>query len=357
MKKLDFYILRKFISTFFFAVLVLAIIACVIDYSQKAQDFVTHHAPIGEILNFYKNFVPHISARLYPLFIFIASIFFTSKLAGKSEIIAMLATGMSFNRFMRPYIVGALLLGGLAFFSNHIVVPNANKQRLKFEDTFVHDNHHLQIEHTHLQLSPSFYVYVHTFNSDNFTGTRFATDSVSGTRLIEKMVAESFSYDAKTKLWTLRDVSFLHNDSISETRRHEAQIVRAYPFTPLDLKPDNDIKEALTTPELNRYIAKQELHGNANLNVYYVEKHRRTAQPFAGVILTIIAVSLASRKVRGGSGFHLAIGIIISALYVLSMQFSSTLSTNADLNPLLAVWIPNIVFAPVALFLYLRQIK
>jgi lipopolysaccharide export system permease protein len=357
MKKLDWYIVRKFVTTFFFAILILAIIACVIDYSEKVDDFVAKKAPLDAILNYFKNFIPHISALLFPLFIFIATIFFTSKLAYKSEIIAMLASGVSFQRFMRPYMIGGGFLCLLSFFANHWVVPNANKQRLAFENKYIHNARTYSDANIHLRLTKTLYIYVQTFNFADNTGNRFTAEDIDGILLKQKLFADRITYDSAKNLWHLYNVTIRTNDSTKESLKFANQMDMKYPFVPKDLIEDEDVKESLTTPELNSYIAKERIRGRETLNFFYVERDRRTAQPVAGMILTIIGVCIASRKIRGGSGLHLALGICISALYILLLQFATTFSTKAGLNPLLAVWIPNIIFAAVAFYLYRRQIK
>jgi lipopolysaccharide export system permease protein len=355
LKKLDWYIIRKFITTFVFAILILAIVACVIDGGEKVNDFLKNKVPAMAILNYYKNFVPHISALLYPLFIFIATIFFTSKLAYKSEIVAMLATGMSFNRFLRPYFIGAGFLGAVALLANHWIVPGANKSRLEFEDRYVHEKITSSDRNVHMQLTPGLLVYVESYDYSSNNGYHFTAEKVNGTRLLEKLMADHISYDSARKIWKLYSVVVRKNDSVRETLEQVAEMEAKYPFTPKDLKENEDVKEALTTPRLDHFIELQKLHGNNNLNIYYVEKHRRTAQPFAGFILSIIGACIASRKIRGGSGFHLALGIAISAIYMLLLQFTMTFSTKAGMNPFIAVWIPNIVAGIVAYLVYRRQ--
>jgi lipopolysaccharide export system permease protein len=170
-------------------------------------------------------------------------------------------------------------------------------------------------------------------------------------------MADRVSYDSAKRIWNLYGVTVRTNDSLKETLQSLPQLSQEYPFTPRDLKEDQDVKEALTTPQLDRYIARQQLYGNENLNFYFVEKHRRTAQPFAGFILSMIGACIASRRIRGGSGFHLAVGIAISAVYMLCLQFSTTFSTKSGLNPLIAVWIPNILFGIAAIFIYRRQVR
>jgi len=357
LKILDWYIIRKFIGTFFFSIIILAVIACVIDYSEKLNDFEKNHAPFWAILNYFKDFVPHISALLYPLFIFIATIFFTSKLAYKSEIIAMLATGMSFNRFLRPYVIGASFLGILALFANHWIVPIANKERLAFEDKYVHEKVTHSDRNVHLQLSPDLLIYMENYDYSSNTGYHFTAEKINGTLLLEKTMSDHVSYDYAKKIWVMSGVVIRTNDSLGERLQSFPVLSRSYPFTPIDLKEDEDVKEALTTSQLDAFIEKQKLHGNENLNYYYVEKYRRTAQPFAGFILSIIGVCIASRKIRGGSGLHLALGIAICAIYMLCLQFSTTFSTKAGLNPMIAVWIPNVIAMIAGIFIYKRQTK
>lgn len=356
--RLDWYIIGKFLSTFFFAIMILAVISCVIDYSEKVDNFVSKKVPGIEIANYYKNFVPHITALLFPLFIFISTIFFTSKLAYKSEVIAILSSGVSFHRFIRPYMIGGGALCLLSLVANHWVIPIANKQRVAFEDKYINDGNFVsQGENVHLGISKNTYVFLQTFNFTNNTGSRFTYEIMNGTQLTEKLMAETIHYDTVKKNWHLTNVLIRKNDTLKETLTNTPQMDVKYPFVPKDLYRNEALKEALTTPQLNRYIAQEQLRGRENLSFFYVEKYRRTAQPFAGMILTLIGACIACRKIRGGSGFHLALGIAISAVYVMFMQFSTTLSTKSTLNPMLSVWIPNFIFGYVAFMLYRKQIK
>lgn len=358
LKKLDWYIITKFLSTFFFAIMILAVISCVIDYSEKVDNFVQKKVPLSEILNYYKNFVPHITALLFPLFIFISTIFFTSKLAYKSEIIAMLSSGISYQRFIRPYMIGSIFLGIISFTANHWIIPIANKQRVAFEDKYINDGNFVtQGENVHLGISKNTYIYLQNYNFQNNTGSRFTAEKMNGIMLSEKLMAETIHYDTIKRTWHLTNVMIRTNDTLKESIKNLPQLDMKYPFVPNDLYRNEAMKEALTTPQLNRYINQEMLRGRENLSFFYVEKERRTAQPFAGIILTIIGACIASRKIRGGSGFHLALGIAISAVYVMFMQFSTTLSTKSTLNPLLSVWIPNFIFGIVAFLLYRRQVK
>ena len=357
-KKLDWYIIGKFLSTFFFAIIILAAISCVIDYSEKVDNIVQKKAPLLVVLNYYKNFIPHITALLFHLFIFIATIFFTSKLAYKSEIIAILSSGVSFQRFLRPYFIGASFLCIVSLVANHWIIPIANKQRVAFEDKYINDANYIYPgENVHLGISKDNYIYIQSFNFANGTGNHFTAEKMKGNLLTEKLMADVINYDSVKKAWVLHNVVIRRNDTLKESVTTLPELTMNYPFTPADLNHNEAQKEGLTTPELNKYIATEQLRGRENLNFFYVELHRRTAQPFAGLILTVIGACLASRKIRGGGGFHLALGIAISAIYIMLMQLSTTFSTKSSLNPFIAVWIPNVIYGFIAWVLYRRQVK
>lgn len=356
-KKLDWYIIKKFIGTFVYAIMIMALIAGVIDYTEKVKYFVTNHVPTSAIIGYFSNFIPHIVALLFALFIFIATIFFTSKLAYKSEIIAILATGASFNRFLRPYMIGAAFICSVFLIANHWIVPMANKKRIAFENKYVHNAVNYSDRDVHLRLSPEQYIYVQNYNYQENTGYRFSAEKVKGTLLLEKITADRISYDSVKKTWQLYTVMVRKNDGLKEELKFYPQLSIAYRFVPRDLYADEDKLLTLTTPELNKVIAQEKLRGKESLNTYYIEKYRRTAQPAAGFILCLIGVFISSKKVRGGSGLHLAIGILMSAIFMLLLQLSTTFSTKADLNPLIAVWIPNIIFGIVAFVLYRKEVK
>ncbi len=357
-KKLDWYIIKKFLSTFFFAIMVLAVISCVIDYSEKVDNLVSKKAPLLSVMNYYKDFVPHITALLFPLFIFIATIFFTSKIAYKSEIIAILAGGVSFQRFLRPYFIGSAFLCAISLVANHWIIPVANKERIAFEDKYINDDNFRYVnDNLHMGISKNTYIYLQNYSYTNNMGNHFTEEKIEGTLLKEKLMADYVTYDSLKKIWHLHNIVIRTNDSNKESISNLPEMEKKYPISPADLNRTDAIKEALTTKELDQYIATEKLHGRENLNSYYIEKHRRSAQPFAGFVLTIIGVCIASRKIRGGSGLHLALGIVISAIYIMFLQTSTTFATKSSLDPLIAVWIPNIIFAVLAYFLYRRQVK
>lgn len=337
--------------------MILAVIACVIDYSQKVDDLVKNHAPWSQTLFYFLNFIPHITALLFPLFIFISTIFFTSKMAYRSEIIATLAAGISFKRFLRPYVVGAVLLGIVSLFANHWVVPMANQNINDFKSKYIWSQEHVSSANLHLRLSKHLYIYLHNYDYMGNKGNWFSAETIDGTLLKEKVMARTASYDSTTKVWTLKDVTIRQNDGLKEQLHHYPVWTHRYAFAPKDLDVDADIKETMTTPQLIRYTNLQIARGREDVNYFLLERYKRSAQPISGFILTIIGVCIAARKVRGGSGLHLAIGIVLSALYMLLLQFANTFSTNAGLNPLLAVWLPNFIFGAVAIYFYRKQLK
>jgi lipopolysaccharide export system permease protein len=354
LKQLDKYILKNFLLTFVVLLGAFSAIAIVIDLTEKIKDFVGNKVPLLQIMTYFKNFLPFILALLFPIFIFVAVIFFTSKMANRSEIIAMLNSGMSFSRFLRPYVIGAGIISAVLMFANHFVIPKANKSRLKFEEKYLWEKKYSKDDNFHIRISPTEYMYMQSYNPESKTGFRFSYEKVIGTRIIEKVMADRCEYDSVLMLWKMTDVKIRINDSIAETLTLKPTLNRKFKFTPNDLIEKREAKQMMTTPELNGFMKKENDKGSENLNEYYIEKYRRTASPFSAFILSIIGACIASRKVRGGSGIHLAIGLMISAVYIFMMQFSTTFATKGNLTPMLAVWIPNIIFGSIALVIYRR---
>lgn len=357
LKLLDLYVLKKFLVTFFYGILIFAIIACVIDYSQKIDDFVENKAPLNAILFYFLNFIPHIIALLFPLFIFISTIFFTSRMAYKTEIIAMLAAGMSFRRFLRPYMIGAFLLCGGSFIANHYIVPLSNQAINDFHVDYIWSKKVGSDNNIHMRLDDKEYVYFGNFNFDKQEGRRFTKEIIEGNLLKEKIAAENIKYVDSTNSWWLYEVEIRNNNGLNETWEVKDSMELHLALKPKDLDDDERIKETMSTPVLKKFIETQKKRGRENVNFYWIEYHKRTAQPFAGLILTIMGASIGMQKIRGGSGLHIAIGIVASALYMFFFQFAQTFSTNLGTNPLLAVWIPNIIFGIICLILFYKRVK
>jgi lipopolysaccharide export system permease protein len=357
LNKIDKYIIKNFLSTFVFLLIAFSAISIVIDLTEKIKDFVSKRVPIGQILFYFANFLPFILALLFPIFIFVAVIFFTSKMANKSEIIAVLSNGMTFKRMLRPYIIGAGIICTVLLFANHFLIPKTNKNKLQFEEKYLWDQTYSKDDNFHMRISANEYIFMSSWNPESKSGFRFCYEVVDGTLIKEKVLADKCDYDTIKKQWSLSEVYVRYNTTLGEKLVYHKNLIRKYNLSPNDLIERREAKQRMTTTQLNAYIKKQTERGSENLGEYYIEKYRRTAAPFSAFVLSIIGACIASRKVRGGSGIHLAIGLMISAIYILMMQFSTTFAIKGSLSPLLAVWIPNILFSFLAFFIYRKYSK
>lgn len=357
--KIDWYILRKFIGTFIYSLTILLVISVVIDITEKVDDFMNSNLSFYRIVtDYYFGFIPHIAALLFPLFIFISVIFFTSKMAYRTEIVAILSAGVSFRRFLRPYWIGAFLFGTVLWLGNFWTVPIANKIRTKFENEYVNRKKASENMYDKSMRIDSFtYVTFGSYDPNYKSGGNFEMDDIHDRDLRYKMRAERIEWDSTKKEWKLSLVTVRKIAGLKETWYKTRDTTIKLKLNPTEMVEERNMQEAMTTPELNRFIDREELRGAEGLNVFYVEKYRRTASSAAVVILSLIGGIIASKKVRGGSGLHLALGIVISATYIIMLQFSTVFSIKANLNPLLAVWIPNFVFGGLAIYLYMRAPK
>jgi lipopolysaccharide export system permease protein len=359
-KKLDWYILKKFISTAVFMVLIFVVIAVAIDTSEKADDFVKSGLPTSKIITqYYFGFVPFIISMIFPLMVFIAVIFFTSKLAGKSELVAILASGVRFNRMLRPYFIGALLLGGIFWIATQYYIPKAQLIRGNFQTTYIDSkSSYEQGEAAKRTRNYYFRVDANTFagmrNYD--TATRSANDFYEnrfvGTKMVYNLRADYLRWDTVKKTWKLQNATERKIDGVKEITRIIPEMSLNLNLKPNEIKFDKYLKDKMTTPELKRYIRGEESRGAEGLNDYKVERYRRDATPVSVFILTMIGVAVSSRKTRGGSGLNMAVGIITAAFFVVMDKFSLTFSTKGSFPPLLAAWMPNIIFSIVAIWLY-----
>jgi len=359
LKKLDLYILKKFLGTFFFSITLILSISVVFDLTEKIDDFLEKEAPLRAIVfDYYKNFIPYFGNLFTPLFVFISVIFFTSKMAYNTEIIAILSSGVSFRRMMYPYFLGALIISLLSFYLSGYVIPPANKVRLHFENKYVKNRRETGLKNMHMQIEPGVFVYMGNYYSYNDRGEYFDLEKFDGKRLKLKLSSRSIKYDTLTGRWTLR--SYTRRELIDD--EHQIITVGTKMDTVIDIKPsdfkeERNYYEMMTNDQLDDYINEQRRRGVGNIEEFLIEKYRRVASPFAAFILTLIGVSLASRKVRGGMGLHIGIGITLSFSYIMFMTLSTTFAVNGNMNPLLAVWLPNIVFAMIGIYLYMKAPK
>ncbi len=365
MGKIDWYILKNFLVTFVFCMLLFMVVAVAVDTSEKADDFVKTGLSTPEIITqYYFGFIPFIWGLLFPLFVFISVIFFTSRMASRSEIIAILASGTSYNRMLRPYIVGGVFLGLILWVGNRYLIPKANAIQNTFKATYFDKNDptkNIQLNNCrncfYRRIDSITYLGIKNYDTATKTGSPFFLDRVRNDRVVYNLRANSIQWDTALKKWKLLDVVERRVDSMSETSNQFASLILNVSLKPEELRNDEYLKDKLTTPELAAFIKQEELRGTEGLSALQVERYRRTATPFAVVLLTLIGVVLASRKTRGGSGKHLAIGIITAAMFIMSDRFSTVFATKSNFPPLLAAWMPNIIFSIVALWMYKRAPK
>lgn len=363
MKKLDWYILRKFLTTFFFAIFLFAVISIVVDVSEKTDDFVKSQLGFKRIItDYYFGFIPHIIALLFPLFVFIAVIFFTSKMAGKSEIIAILASGTTYGRWLRPYWIGGIFLSVLLWFANQYVVPKANQIRGSFEAKYIDANSSytsILAKPNNVYLKVDSFTYAGIIYYDTLTkrGGPVYFFKVINNAMVENTRAESISWDTATKKWRLDMLIDRKLEPMQELLAQSAMKQMNFNFKPADLSRDKYTKDKLTTPELDRFIALEELRGSEGLNGLKVERYRRDATCVTVLLLTLIGAIVGGRKVRGGSGVHLAVGSATAALFIITDRFSTIFSTKGNLPPFIAAWIPNFIFVFVIIYLYRKAPK
>lgn len=352
MKRIDRYIIQKFLSTFFVAIGLIILIVIVFDISEKIDDFLENHVTVREIIvEYYLNFIPYFINLFSPLFTFIAVVFFTSKMAFNTEIIAILSNGISFRRMLFPFLFSAFLISAMSFYLANFTIPVANETRLAFENKYIHDSKPTRERNIHLQTSKHDYVYVQSFNQRSNTGFRFTHEHITDEGLQYKITSEYLRWDSTNQQWILDKYSKRILDGNRQSLRLMEQTDTIMPLTPKDFTHQVKPVATMNYMQLRNFIKKEETRGTGNIAIYKVEKHKRIAFPFATVVLTLIGVSLASRKTRGGIGLNLAAGLMISFSFILFEQISTTFAIKSDLEPWIAVWMPNFVFVIIGIFI------
>lgn len=358
MLTLDRYIILKYLSTFFFTALLFSIIAITINFSEHIEKFVDQPVTRKEIfLDYYLNFIPWINGLLWPIFSLIAVIFFTSRMARNTEIVAMLNAGMGYSRFLRPYLVTSLFLAGLYLLGNHIFFPRGNKIMMAFENKYIFPNNYkVKSSNIHLFIGPQSKVFISNYHTNDSSGTGFRLEQYDNLQLVYLLEAKTFQYLRTEHQWRLRDYKVRKWDNGNETfiSGKGMTLDTAISLYPSDFVYYTNDKEMMTSAELLRFIQYEQQRGIGSSRIMRSEYHRRWAEPFTIVILTIIGASIASRKHRGGVGLNLAMGVAIGAIYVFLSKFALTFSTNLYLNPMLAMWLPNIFFGGLASY-FVRQ--
>jgi lipopolysaccharide export system permease protein len=358
LKLIDRYIIRKFLGTFFYTIILIISVAVIFDLTEKVDDIFEKNIPVSELIfDYYLNFIPYFANLFTPLFAFISVVFFTSKMANQTEIVAILSSGVSFKRLLRPYILAATLIGIFSFLLSSFVIPPANAKRLKFEYKFLKFNFNRNYSNLHRQITPGTFIYLETFTQESKTGFRFTLEEMKNNKIHLKLSSDYIRWDSTTSHWILENYVIREFNGKNETLRKGATLDTVLKFRPEEFSLADDDVQMMNLFELNKFIESERQKGSEFIDYYLLEKHRRMANPVAIIILTLIAVPLAGRKVRGGVGLHIGIGIGISFGYVMMMQISSVFATEGGLSPEIASWIPNCLFFLLALYLLKKAPK
>lgn len=352
MSILDMYIIRKFLGTYVFAIMLILAITIVFDINEKLDAFM--QAPLkATIFDYFLNFLPYFANQFSPLFVFIAVIFFTSKLADNSEIIAMLSSGMSFRRLLRPYLVSAAVIAVATYALSAYVIPPANVKRIAYTNTYVKNRRVDFGDNIMMQVAPGEIAYMSRYDNTTRTGYRFSLELFKDKKLVSRLQAQTVKWDTLYQ-WRVRDYvirDFKENREII-TRGYELDTI--IPFEPRDFLISRNDQETLSTPQLREYIDRQKKRGVANIQAFEIEYQKRFAMCAAAFILTVIGMSLSSKKVKGGMGVNIGIGLLLSFSYILFMTVTSSFAVSGLTSPMVAMWIPNIIYSVIAVILYLK---
>ena len=357
LKLLDIFILKKYLGTFFFATLLILAVVSMFDITEKLDAFL--NAPLKETLfDYFASFLPYFGNQLAPLFTFIAVIFFTTKLAGNSEIIAILSSGVSFNRLMRPYMIGAAIIAALTFALSNYIIPPTNIKRIDYTNKYVKNKKVTTGLDIQLMSKPGEVIYIGRFENATKTGYRFSLDKFKGKTLVSRLTAQTIKYDStKTYHWTVNNYMIREFNGMKEKIRRGDRLDTIIPVEPRDFLISANDQETLTTPQLEEFIEKQKSRGVANIRAFEIERERRYAMTAAAFILTLIGASLSMKKTKGGMGLNIGLGLLLSFSYILFMTVTSQFASSGLTTPWVAMWIPNFVYLLIGFILYLRARK
>ena len=350
---LDRYLLKSFLATYLFVAFVIVLVICMIDYTEKVDDFIKNQVPGRAIfVEYYLNFIPYWFNFISPLTVFIATVFFTARLAARTEVIAMLSSGISFGRFLVPYLIGASLIALLMFWLVGWVLPKANLVRNEFEKKYVKSQYYYDGRNVHIKIAPEVYAYLESYNTGTQTGNKFSLETIAGTELKKKLTADRIVWQPEKERWTLENYRIRTLDGLRESVTTGATLDTTINLSPKDFESDYNLFETFTLPELNDHIDLVISRGADGVEVYLIEKYIRFSQPVTILILTAIGVIVSARKSRRGVGLQIAFGFILAFIYILFFLISKGVAEAGNINTLLAIWLPNIVFSGVGLLLY-----
>jgi lipopolysaccharide export system permease protein len=362
MKILDKYILKKILSTFFFVVLILVAVVTMIDLTEKMDKYSANNLDTITILGYYADFIPWIAGLITPITVFITIVFVTSQMASRTEIIAILSSGVSFMRMLLPYFMGATILALISFYLNGWVIPRSNRDRLQFEVQYLNKNYYYDKQNVHMQIEPNTYLYLQNYNNQSNTGYQFSLERFKNNRLLEKLTADNIQWDTTKQKWTLRywkkkkvDTLFMITNSklaAKELSESGDALDTTLAITPKDFSNEQAKYDGLTIPELNQQIQKMKFRGSTGVEVFETEKHIRYATPFTIFVLVFMGVIVSSRKSRGGTGFQIALGFLLSFVFILFFTMTRTFAEAGSLSPVLAAWLPNTSFVILSLVMY-----
>ncbi|NNF22807.1 MAG: YjgP/YjgQ family permease [Saprospiraceae bacterium] len=352
MKIIDRYILKKFLSAFFFIMLLLVLIIVVIDITEKIESFNKADLTILQIAGFYMDYIPWLANTITPITVFIATVFITAKMASHTEIIAILSNGMSFTRFLMPYMLGAFLIAVVTFYFTGWVIPEANKSRVEFEIKYLKNQFYFSERDNHFQEGPGVFTYVKSFTNSSNTGYNFTLERFDQNKLVEKLSSSNIKWDEEKEQWTLNEWQRRKITGQGEIINSGSKLDTALRMHPEDFTSDFRLNEALTIPELDAKIRDLQFRGLDGYEIYQIEKYIRITYPFTIIILTFIGVIVSARKARGGTGFQMALGFVIAFVFIIFWVMSKSMAEGGSMNPVLAVWLPNISFSLIGLLLY-----
>ena len=351
---IDWYIIKKFLGTYLFTIALIIAITVVIDINGRIDNFMKTSPSLHAIVfDYYMNFIPYFANLFSPLFVFIAVIFFTSKLADNSEIIAMMASGLNFDRLIRPYLISAAIIAICTFLLNSYVIPPANAKRIDFESKYIKSRKVDYAQNIQLEVESGLIAHFGSFDNSYRKGREFSLDRFDGKKLVSRLTAKNITWDS-AYYWTINDYMVRDFIGMREQIRRGARIDTVLTIVPSDFMISISDAEQLTTPQLKKYIDRQKKRGIGNMQPFEIEYHKRYAMVFAAFVLTIIGASLSSRKIKGGMGLNIGIGLLLSFSYILFMQVSSSFSVSGAVSPFVAVWIPNILYTGIAAYLYVK---
>ena len=351
---LDRYIIKNFLGTYVFSIILIISIAVVFDFNEQLDKFLKNDAPVKAILfSYYLNFIPYYINLFSALFVFISVIFFTSKLADNSEIIAMLASGTSFRRLMKPYMISAGIIALISFLLTSFIIPPANVVRINFQNKYIKNKAVTYAERIQIQIEPGVIAYFNRYDNNDKMGFYFSLDKFEGQELVSRLTANRIRYDSLYN-WTIYDYAIREFDGMREHIITGTKADTVLTIVPSDFLISSNDFEQMTTPALYKHIQRQKDRGIGNIQSFEIEYHKRFASIASAFILTVIGASLSSRKVKGGMGLNIGIGLLLSVSYILFMTLSSTFAVSGLVSPLIAAWIPNVIFIGIAILLYNR---